>query len=201
MLRRAEDDLCSLIASYRDNSIAVVRQQVGCGDESLLVVCDLKHHALAGYLTGGSYIQESDNLAGWRVHCEALVRRTVREFLKLSASAFQPVHGTTPNQRIILEALEQIVVPLHGSLVTCPPGESDYNTKWGGRRDLYFHMPKIRVFHRYLWRTFPRGSGEGPRGFATPEFPSSEVAYMAYFLTLPIGARGWNSNRFCVSHF
>jgi len=42
MLRRVEDNLCSFIASYRDNSIAIVRQQVGCGDESLLVVCDLK---------------------------------------------------------------------------------------------------------------------------------------------------------------
>src|SRR5260370_9713027 len=157
MLRRAEDDLCSLIASYRDNSIAVVRQQVGCGDESLLVVRDLKHHALAGYLTGGSYIQESDNLAGWRVHCEALVRRTVREFLKLSASAFQPVHGTTPNQRIILEALEQIVVPLHGSLVTVPPGERDYNTKWGERPDLYFPKPNTHNFPSFPSRTVPTG--------------------------------------------
>src|SRR6266446_2594861 len=41
----------------------------------------------------------------------------------------------------------------------CPPGGSDYNTKWGGRSDFYFHKPKIRVFHRFLARTFPRAPG------------------------------------------
>src|SRR5258708_5462742 len=50
-----------------------------------------------------------------------------------------------------------------GTSLLSPRG-SNYNTKWGGRRDFYFYKLKIRVFHRFLSRTFPRarGSGGGP---------------------------------------
>src|SRR5258708_33799247 len=38
---------------------------------------------------------------------------------------------------------------------------------------------------------------EGPRGFASAEVPSSEFAYMAYFLKLPSGEYGRDGTRCC----
>src|SRR5258708_21943817 len=73
-------------------------------------------------------------------------------------------------------------------------------TPSGEGRVIYIATSRKLGFSTGFSRGPSPGLREGPRGFAAPEFPSSEFAYMAYFLTSPIGARGRDSKRFCLNH-
>jgi hypothetical protein len=116
ILPRAENNLCSLIAEQRDNFITVVFQKLGSFLQQVLVVSDLKHHPLPEPRCRPAYILEGHNLVGRRVNRQTLVGRSCCELSESPASALQAVHRSAPNHGMVLEPLEQIVVPLHGNL-------------------------------------------------------------------------------------
>src|SRR5882762_3414616 len=64
---------------------------------------------------------------------------------------------------------------------------------------IYISTSRKLGFPQVPLADLPRAPG-GPRGFGASEFPSSEFAYMVYFLTLPSGAPGRDSKRFCLNH-